>query len=345
VLQGRRGREGFVARVDRAEDLDGAIADMRSRLKETPCVGFYIEADVPHEREYLLAMDIDRRSGHLRLTLSEQGGMDVQEGTSCVLADTSTLSSIPIPEGMKDGVRKLADAMVAHDLLHAEINPLVESPPGSYVALDAKIETDDAAAFRHPEWSAFACLPKYGRKQTLFEQEYDAFRKDVGHRGTFGNMIELGGDITLILSGGGASLMALDALSKAGGRAANYCEFSGNPEQEAVRKGAAILFSRPNIRGIWIAGSYANFTDIHATVMGMLQAIEDAGIRVPIVVRRDGPCSDEAKREALAWAETYGVPLRFHGGDVSFETSVKELMLLVDGQPPASPSAGPTADR
>jgi succinyl-CoA synthetase beta subunit len=329
VLGGRRGRSGLVKRVDRPEDIPGAITDILLRLKETPCAGWLAEEDVPHEREYLAAMDIDRQEGLLRFTLSEQGGMDVQEGSSFVLQHPSDAALRDLPEGIRDIASKLGQAMVDHDLLHAEINPLAELADGSFMALDAKIETDDAAAFRHPEWEAFVSLPASGRERTSFERAYDAFRKEVGHRGTFGNMIELDGDLALILSGGGASLMALDAIARAGGKPANTCEFSGNPERDAVRRGAAILFKKPGIRGIWIAGSYANFTDIRETVMGMLEAIEDAGIRVPVVIRRDGPRRDEAEREARLWASQHGVPLLFHGGAVSFEASAKELMRLV----------------
>jgi succinyl-CoA synthetase beta subunit len=329
VPRGRRGRSGLVESCDRAEDCAKKIAEMTPRLGATPCAGWYCEERVPHEREWFVAMDADRRSGKMRLMASGRGGADVSEAACYFLDAPSDAEELPISRGLRDIACKLFHAVRAHDMVHAEINPLAETADGSLVALDAKIELDDAAAFRHPEWESLHRLPKLGRAPTAFESAYDAFRKQAGHRGTFGNMIELEGDVALILSGGGASLMALDALARAGGRAANYCEFSGNPEEEAVRRGAAIMFSRPGIRGVWIAGSHANFTDIHATVTGMLQAVEDAGLRVPVVIRRDGPRADQAERAALAWARTYGAPVRFHRADVPLESSAAELVRLM----------------
>ena len=168
---------------------------------------------------------------------------------------------------------KLKAAMEKNDALSIEINPLAILADGSYVALDAKVELDGAAAFRHPEWSEL-------------------------HR--LATPIELDGDIAVILSGGGASIVALDALQRAGGRPANYIEMSGNPDPESVRRASKIVLAKPGIRAIWIAGSYANFTDIQATVDATLAAADDVNLRVPVVIRRDGPNAEEASKTRRA---------------------------------------------
>jgi citryl-CoA synthetase large subunit len=150
--------------------------------------------------------------------------------------------------------------------------------------------------------------------------------EELGHRGTFGRYVDLDGDIVLVLSGGGASLVALDAIHAAGGRAANYLEMSGNPEAESVKKVMSVVLGKPGIRAMWIAGSFANFTDIDATVMAVLDAVRDSGLHVPIAIRRDGPNADAAVVHATEWSEMYGIPVRFDRADVSLEESAQNLM-------------------
>jgi succinyl-CoA synthetase beta subunit len=142
-------------------------------------------------------------------------------------------------------------------------------------------------------------------------------------------LVELDGDVAVILSGGGASLLAMDALMRAGIKPSNYLESSGNPDPESLRKAAAIVLSKPGLKALWIAGSFANFTDIQATVMAVLGAMDDTNVRLPVVVRRDGPSADIAQTEAAAWAKEHGVTLTFHRGDTDLETSSQTVARAV----------------
>ncbi|MCR4256361.1 MAG: hypothetical protein NUW08_01505 [Candidatus Uhrbacteria bacterium] len=187
-------------------------------------------------------------------------------------------------------VRVLAEGMRAHRLQSVEINPLAELEDGSLVALDAKIVAEDD--------STVASL-------------------------------ELDGDIALILSGGGASLVALDALHAAGGRAANFVELSGNPDPAFTRDMAARVFAKPGLKAAWVAGSFANFTDIAAMLFAIRDAYDAAGLSVPFVVRRDGPNADRAERDTLAWAKAKGIPCLFHRADTDLEASARALVSLL----------------
>ncbi|MCK9361064.1 hypothetical protein M0Q28_02440 [Patescibacteria group bacterium] len=187
-------------------------------------------------------------------------------------------------------VRVLMDGMRTHRLQSLEINPLAERADGSFVALDAKIVKEDESTV---------------------------------------SSVELDGDIALVLSGGGASLVALDALIAAGGKAANFVELSGNPDPEVIRQTALRVFSKPDLKAVWVAGSYANFTDIAAMLSAIRAAYDDAGLSIPFVVRRDGPNADQAQTETLAWAEAKHIPCLFHRADIDLEASAKALISLL----------------
>ncbi|MBI4138605.1 hypothetical protein HY479_00450 [Candidatus Uhrbacteria bacterium] len=321
VLEGRRGKRGWVRRCSDAEELAKNISELEAMLRDTPHAEFLCETELPHEVEWLVSLTIDRDSGQIVGSVSEEGGVGVSAARSFPVHTPEDIGTLDLPNGIKKILASLFDAFQKHDALSIEINPLAVLADGSCVALDAKIELDDAAAFRHPEWAGFTALPESGRVRSEREEAYTLRQAQAGHRGTFGQYVELDGDIAMILSGGGASLVAMDALRAAGGRPANYVEMSGNPDPEAVREASRIVLSKPGIRAIWIAGSFANFTDIQATVMATIEAVRELGLRVPIVIRRDGPNAEAAKKDAERWASEHGVSLRFDFGDVDLDQS------------------------
>ncbi len=325
VLQGRRGKSGLVRRVDAQADLAPAIAAIRELLGSTPCAGLVCDPAVPFVSEWLVSCDIDREQGCLRINYSDQGGMAVAKATSTLIRSPKDWEGVNVPEAIKTVLQALQAAMKAQDALSMEINPLAVLANGSCLALDAKVELDDAAWSRHAEWSEFVSHKLSGIGKTEREQAFNSLLNSAGHRGTMGRYVELDGDVAVILSGGGASLLAMDALLHSGIKPSNYLEASGNPDPESLRKAAAIVLSKPGLKALWIAGSFANFTDIQATVMAVLGAMDDTNVRLPIVVRRDGPNADAAQTEALAWGKERGINLTFHRGDTDLETSAQSV--------------------
>lgn len=177
-----------------------------------------------------------------------------------------------------------------------EINPLVKTTDGRLVAADAKVALDDDAFYRHEEWKDLEPRTMMGRLPT--EREVEARKIDEEgekyYQGTAGKYIELDGDIGLILNGGGASIANMDALAATGLKAANYTEYSGNPPREKVYKLAKVVMSKPGLRGLWMCGVVANFTNVKETFLGIIDALDEVKPTYPIVVRRDGPESTEA---------------------------------------------------
>ncbi len=329
VLQGRRGKSGLVRRVVSKTELRGAIVAIHEALGATPCAGLVCDPEIKHVAEWLVSCDIDREQGCLRINYSPEGGMGVAQATSLSIREEHDWESVRVSESIKDVLRILYSAMAVHDALSMEINPLAILSDGSCLALDAKIELDDAAWSCHPEWADFLShrLRKVGKTER--EQAFSVLLDSAGHRGTMGRYVELDGDVAVILSGGGASLLAMDALMRVGVKPSNYLESSGNPDPESLRKAAGIVLSKPGLKALWIAGSFANFTDIQATVMAVLGAMDDVGIRIPVVIRRDGPNADAAQKDAIAWASERGISLTFHRGDTDLETSAQCVADLV----------------
>lgn len=329
VLQGRRGKSGLVRRVGSAVELKEAVGAIRELLGATPCAGLVCDPEAAHESEWLVSCDLDREEGFLRVNYSAQGGMGVEGAMSRVIRSEKDWESVDVPLAIKDVLQKLHGAMILHDTLSIEINPLAILADGSCLALDAKVELDDAAWSRHPEWADFVSHKLRAIGKTEREMAFNALLDSAGHRGTMGRYVELDGDVAVILSGGGASLLAMDALMRVGIKPSNYLESSGNPDPESLRKAAAIVLSKPGLKALWIAGSFANFTDIQATVMAVLGAMDDTGVRLPVVVRRDGPNADVAQEEAAAWAKERGVVLTFHRGDTDLELSSQAVAQAV----------------
>ena len=282
VLRGGRGKAGLVRRVEKTEDIEMVMEEIRTRAGSLPIDSFLIEEEVPHARQWFLSIDVDRGVGGWRVNIGE-GGMDVTSAKSFPLDGF-------VDEKFGALVRLLAEGMRTHKLQGVEINPLAEREDGTFVALDAKIVTEDAFAV---------------------------------------SAVELDGDIALILSGGGASLVAMDALLAAGGSPANLVELSGNPDPELIKQTALRVFSKPGLKAVWVAGSYANFTDIAAMLAAIRAAYDEAGLSIPFVVRRDGPNADQAQTETLAWAKAKGISCLFHRAETDLETSARALVELL----------------
>src|SRR5690606_37485301 len=124
-------------------------------------------------------------------------------------------------------------------------------------------------------------------------------------------------------------LVAMDALVSYGMKPANYTEFSGNPPKEKVKRLTEIVLAKKNLKGAILVGGKANFTDQVETLTGFLEALEEINPQYPIIVRRDGPRMDEAKRMLESAVEKHGWQLQVYDSQVSIIDAVKKLVELV----------------
>lgn len=293
TLSGKRAQSGGIIEINEKKELSPVL----NHLFELGKV--LVEELIEYDQAYYLSFSYDTDSRRLILAWSDEGGTDIENRKTNQIGidilNPNLPTDLPIPEELLARCLKI---FLMEDCLLLEINPLVKVG-STWVALDAKIKLDDAAMVRHKERQY---PPRSIAGHRLTEREVAARSIDGGdHRGTAGSAyFDLEGDIAVLASGGGASLVAMDALIAAGGKPANYTEYSGNPPREKVERLTEIVLSKPGLSGLWIVGAVANFTDIYETISGIVDGLlavrSKPGLKLdfPIVVRRGGPRAPEA---------------------------------------------------
>ncbi|MDO8676931.1 MAG: ATP citrate lyase citrate-binding domain-containing protein [Candidatus Azambacteria bacterium] len=334
VLSGKRKDAGGIIFVAEIEEAKRAVLKMfGAKINGEKAESILVEEKIGYSGpEYYISISYDTERRAPVLVFSKEGGTGIEgRGANVFPIDLKNpLERVPVLANLPEElVKKIIKLFFDSDCLLLEINPLVETG-GGFVALDAKIKLDDAAFGRHKEWS-FPPRSVAGRVPT--ENEIAAKKIDEGdYRGTAGSAyFDLSGDIAVLASGGGGSLTALDALFVAGGNAANYTEYSGNPPKEKIEKLAKIVMSKPKLNGLWIVGAIANFTDIYATLSGLMDGLRKAEKELgkkfdfPIVIRRGGPRDKEAFEMLRAIKD---LDLHLYGEETSIAESAKIITKL-----------------
>ncbi len=307
VPVGDRGRKGGIAVARTAKEYASKLA----RIKKTFIDGhlpqsILIEKVIHHARERYISFSFSTTTRTPVLAISANGGSGTSKATIIPITAGQPLAPyiardaivkaklVPTPALVQIVIR-LSKLFFTEKALLAEINPLFELADGSYVAGDAKIILDDAIA--RPEFRPYA---------------------------------NLGGDIAILASGGGASMINLDTLMKAGGKPANYVEYSGNPKSDVVKKLTQEVLSQKGLKGCWVVGGTANFTDIYETMVGFIEGLRLVKPRptYPIVIRRDGPRQREAFEMLKKVRQEEKFNLHLFGPETSMSASAKEIIRL-----------------
>ena len=341
VLSGKRGKNNGIRFCSNKEEVIAAVND----LFETEILGQYVAAVRIEEKlhiaeEHYLSISYDTNTQQPVVVYSKKGGVDIED----VADEDITTFHLPVNEEAPTdtGIPFLAElwkCFLYEDCRVAEINPLVKTVDGSWIAADAKVALDDDAFYRHTtemlkkettkgrvDWESFEARTMLGRPPTEREvavQEIDKGEKY--YQGTAGKYIEMEGDIAILFSGGGASIANMDSLMAEGLAPANYTEYSGNPPREKVAALAKIVLSKPGLKGLWIAGGVANFTNIQETFQGIVDALDEVKPTYPIVVRRAGPYEEEGKQLMRECAERNNLNMQLFGKEMSMSESAKVL--------------------
>ncbi len=266
-----------------------------------------------------------------------------------------------LPEELLETALKLWQVFTKYDCELVEINPLVvvsspviasDPPTGGergnldflerkiptspsvplndkvIYALDAKVILDDDADFRRE--IKYEGRSLFGRAPT--EAEIEARKIDKGdHRGTAGSVYwDLDGDIAVIAAGGGGSVVNMDSLIAFGGKPANYTEHSGNPPREKLKKLTKLVLSKKGLKGCWIVGGTANFTDIYETLMGFVEGLREVNPKptYPIVIRRGGPRDEEAFTMLREVGKKEGFDFHIYGRETPMSATAKIMVKL-----------------
>ena len=240
----------------------------------------------------------------------------------------------------------------------AEINPIAVRADGSPVALDCRITVDDAAVFRHADLGIDVAR-ELGHPPTALERiAWEVERDD--YRGTFYFLqMRDGFDrgervVAFHGAGGGGSMMAMDALQRAGFSVANFCDTSGNPPASKVYRAARVLLSQPGVDGYFGSGSGVASQEQFHSARGLVKAFLEEPLAVPAVVRLGGNGEEKAIEILQGFTKGLGVPVECYGKDTPVDACAARFAELVAAHVPGpvraprrtpSPPARPYAFR
>ena len=311
IHAGGRGKAGGVKLAkdaDAAYDLAKSILGMTLVTPQTGPEGrivrkVLVEEALEIDRELYLGITLDRPRGLPAMMASRSGGMEIEEvaakDPSAIvrelldpslgifpfqarkLAFALGLSGESFPRGTAF-VQSLFCAYVETDASLAEINPLVLTKSGSVLALDAKMSFDDNALFRHREIREMRDL-----------SEEDPLEVEASKYGL--NYIKLEGNVGCMVNGAGLAMATMDLVKLAGGEPANFLDVGGGANQEQVKNAFRIILSDRNVRAVLI-NIFGGIMRCDIIANGVVEAVREMGLAIPVVVRLEGTNVDEGRR-------------------------------------------------
>jgi succinyl-CoA synthetase beta subunit len=303
VLIGGRGKAGGVKVVRGPEDLRreaGRILGMDIRGLTVRRVLITPSADI--EREYYAGMVLDRRNETPLLMVSPAGGIDIEEVARTtpdrILKIPIDLRGLPayraraaarfldkrpaIQKQIVPILIRLARVYHEQDASLAEINPLVVTPKGEVLALDAKVVLDDSALDRHPDLAGLRDL------EAEDPDEVEARAKGLSY-------VKLDGSIGCVVNGAGLAMATMDLIQFHGGKPANFLDIGGSSNPEKVESAMSILTRDGRVRAV-LFNIFGGITRCDDVARGLLAALDRLNVRVPIVIRLTGTNEKEARR-------------------------------------------------
>ena len=263
----------------------------------------YIEAGSDIARELYLSALVDRSTGRVAFVASPDGGMDIEKVAHDTPERVHTIAIDPLTgvtdaDGRKiaaalgltggleaqcvDIVKKLYTMFTKEDMSLLEINPLIVTPDDRLTLLDAKIAFDSNAEFRHPEWKDLRDL---GEED---EKEIEASKHDLAY-------IALDGNIGCMVNGAGLAMATMDIIKLFGAEPANFLDVGGGASKEKVTAAFKIITADPAVKGILI-NIFGGIMKCDVLAQGVVEAVKEVGLKVPLVVRLEGTNVDEGKR-------------------------------------------------
>ena len=311
IHAGGRGKGGGVKlakSLDEVATLTKQILGMTLVTHQTGPEGkvvnkVFIEQGCNIKKEYYVATLLDRATGRVTLMGSREGGMDIEEVAEkhpekihrvtidpAVGLQPFQARQMAFKLGMEDKVAAKAakfmlglyKAYVATDCAIAEINPLVETAEGEVICLDAKMNFDSNALFRHPDIMELRDLTEEEAS------EIEASKYDLA-------FIKLDGNIGCLVNGAGLAMSTMDIIKIHGGNPANFLDVGGGANKEKVTAAFKIILKDPNVKGIFV-NIFGGIMKCDIIAEGVIAASKEVGLKVPLVVRLEGTNVDLGKK-------------------------------------------------
>src|SRR5689334_22711215 len=311
IHAGGRGKGGGVKvakSLDEVKQHAGQILGMQLKTHQTGPGGqkvrrLLIEEGADIKKELYLGMVVDRGTQRAVLMASSEGGMDIEEVAAKTpekihkvaidpvkgLADKDAedvASKIGVPQKSvaqaRDLLKALYKAFDDTDASLAEINPLILTGDDKVVALDAKMNFDDNALFRHPEIMALRDLDEED------PAEIEASKFDL-------NYIQLDGNIGCLVNGAGLAMATMDIIKLYGGLPANFLDVGGGASTEKVTEAFKIMLKNPKLKAI-LVNIFGGIMKCDVIAQGVVAAAREVKLSVPLVVRLEGTNVDLGKK-------------------------------------------------
>ncbi|MBP8810186.1 MAG: ADP-forming succinate--CoA ligase subunit beta [Kofleriaceae bacterium] len=303
IHAGGRGKGGGVKVAKTRADAEEAVKRIFGMQLVTPQTGpegkkvqrLLVEQGLAIEHEYYLGMLLDRATGRVTVMASREGGMDIEE-VAATHPEKILKESIDPGAGWQDHqARRLAKrlgmtgaaAAALPKFLRAltrcyddmdcsllEINPLVTTKTGAVLALDAKINFDDNALYRHPELADWRDPAEEDASET------EAKKWDL-------SFIKLEGDIGCMVNGAGLAMSTMDIIKYYGGQPANFLDVGGGATAEKVTAAFKIITADPEVKAIFV-NIFGGIMKCDTIATGVITAVKEVGLAVPLVVRLEG---------------------------------------------------------
>jgi len=303
--------KGGVRVVKSADEVKTNAAEMLGRVLVTHQTGpkgkqvnrLYIEEGAAIARELYLSLLVDRETSRVSIVASTEGGMDIEEVAHATPEKIITFSIDPATGvwphhgrrlagalGLSGGLAKeasvlldqLYEAFVAKDMSMLEINPLIVTADDHLRVLDAKISFDSNALYRHPEIFAL-------RDETEEDpKEIEASKYDLSY-------IALDGEIGCMVNGAGLAMATMDIIKLYGAEPANFLDVGGGADEAKVTAAFKIIMADPNVKGI-LVNIFGGIARCDVLAQGVVAAVKQAGLSVPLVVRLEGTNAELGKK-------------------------------------------------
>ncbi len=310
VHAGGRGKAGGIKiakSANEAKHFASEILGMTLRSHQTGPEGkvvrkVYVEAGSEIDSEFYLAVVLDRATEKLAIIASTEGGMEIEEVADrspekilTIAVDPNVgLADYQVREvGFSlgfdmDRIAKLAPLLqalmrlfVEKDASLVEINPLVVTKGGDLVALDAKLNFDDNALYRHPE------IAKLRDPDEEDPREREAREIDLAYVG-------LDGNIGCMVNGAGLAMATLDVINVCGGSPANFLDAGGGADKDKVRDAFKLILSDPSVKAI-LVNIFGGIVRCDLIAEGVVAAASELGLEVPLIVRLQGNSAAEGR--------------------------------------------------
>ena len=311
IHAGGRGKGGGVKLAHSVEEVRehaDAILGMNLVTHQTGEDGqevrkILVTKGVDIDREFYLGVTLDREKSMNAIMVSTEGGVDIEtvaeespEKIQKVWVDPTIglqpfqTRQLAFAMGLEgdafkqavSSIRGLYQAFEETDSTLAEINPLVQTPDGDIEAVDAKVNLDDNALFRHPDLKEMRDL-----------HEEDPTEVEASEHGL--SYIKLDGNVGCMVNGAGLAMATMDIIKLAGGEPANFLDVGGAASAETVEAGFRIILKDPNVEAI-LLNIFGGIVRCDRVAQGVIKAAKNIDIDVPLIVRLQGTNAEEGKR-------------------------------------------------